>query len=162
MIDDEMMNVRLLEGILQRAGYENLLMTNDPRRAVAMRTDEDPDLVLLDLHMPHPDGYEILSELRQRVPTDAFLPIVVLTADVTPDAKHRALELGATDFLSKPLDTAEVRLRIENVLRIRFLHRQLQNEKSLLEERVRERTRLLERTIAELKCANWPLFTKSP
>src|SRR2546430_15110656 len=90
IIDDEVMNVRVLERILQRAGYTNLLMTNDARRALAMFTDDDPDLVLLDLHMPHQDGYEILSGLRQRVPPDTFLPIVVLTADITPDAKHRA------------------------------------------------------------------------
>jgi putative two-component system response regulator len=162
IIDDEVMNVRVLGQILQRAGYVNLSMTNDARRALAMFTDDDPDLVLLDLHMPHQDGYEILSLVRQRVPPEAFLPIVVLTADITPDAKHRAFELGATDFLSKPLDHVEVLLRIENVLRTRFLHRQLQNEKALLEERVRERTRVLERTIAELKCANWPLFSGNP
>jgi putative two-component system response regulator len=162
IVDDELANVRSLELMLRAAGYENLTMTTDPRRALTMFTDEDPDLVILDLHMPHQDGYEILHLLRQRVPTDAFLPIVVMTADVTPEAKRRALSTGATDFLSKPFDSIEVALRIENVLRTRFLHRQLQNEKTLLEERVRERTRLLERTIAELKCANWPLFSGNP
>ena len=159
IIDDELMNIRLLGKFLNSAGYQNVAMTTDPRRAVAMFTDDDPDLVLLDLHMPHPDGFEILTAFREQSPPDVYLPIVVLTADCTPDAKRRALSMGATDFLSKPFDDVEVLLRIDSVLRTRFLHRQLQHEKALLEERVRERTRLLERSIAELKCANWPLFS---
>jgi putative two-component system response regulator len=161
IIDDEMTNVRLLGRFLSTAGYENVAMTTDPRRAVSMFADDDPDLVLLDLHMPHPDGFETLTALREITAPNAFLPIVVLTADCTSDAKRRALSMGATDFLSKPFDDVEVLLRIESVLRTRFLHRQLQNEKALLEERVRERTRLLERTVAELKCANSPLFSSN-
>lgn len=161
IVDGELADVRQLEQILKRAGYESVSVTTDPSRALTMFTADEPDLVLLDLHLPNHDGYEILQTLRQRVPADAFLPIVVLTADVTPEAKQRALSMGATDFLSKPFDNVDVVLRIENVLRTRFLHRQLQSEKALLEERVRERTRALERTIAELKCANWPLFTST-
>ena len=159
IIDDEPVNVSVLETTLKRAGYDNLSMTTDSRRALSMFADDDPDLVLLDLHMPHQDGYEILAAMRQRVPPDAFLPIVVVTGDATVEAKRRALAAGATDFLTMPFDQIEVALRIENLLRTRLLHRQLQNEKALLEERVRERTRVLERTIAELKCANWPLFS---
>ena len=161
MIDDELVSVRLLERILNLAGYTNLSMTTDSRRAVSMFTDDDPDLVLLDLHMPDPDGYEILKALRKLEPPDTFLPIIVLTADVTWAARRLALADGATDFLSKPLDDIEVKLRINNVLRTRFLHRQLQNEKALLEERVRERTALLEHTITELRRANLPLFSSN-
>src|SRR3982074_39848 len=104
IVDDEEANVHLLERILQQAGYEHFSMTTDSRHAVSMFTDNDPDLVLLDLHMPHHDGYEILSALRKQVPVDSFLPIMVLTADGTPEAKHRALSMGATDFISKPFD----------------------------------------------------------
>jgi PleD family two-component response regulator len=161
IIDDELVSIRLLERILNLAGYTNLSMTTDSRRAVSMFTDDDPDLVLLDLHMPDPDGYEILKSLRKLEPTDTFLPIIVLTADVTWAARRLALADGATDFLSKPLDDIEVKLRINNVLKTRFLHRQLQNEKALLEERVRERTALLEQTITELRRANLPLFSGS-
>jgi putative two-component system response regulator len=161
IIDDELVSIRLLERILNLAGYANLSMTTDSRRAVSMFTDDDPDLVLLDLHMPDPDGYEILKSLRKLEPPDTFLPIIVLTADVTWAARRLALADGATDFLSKPLDDIEVKLRINNVLKTRFLHRQLQNEKALLEERVRERTALLEQTITELRRANLPLFSGS-
>jgi putative two-component system response regulator len=160
IIDDETASVQMLERILNLAGYPNVAGTTDPTRAIAMFADDDPDLVLLDLHMPKPDGYEILKKLRLLQPANAFLPIIVLTADVTPDAKRHALALGATDFLSKPLDPIEVGMRIKNVLQTRFIYRQLENEKAQLEERVKERTRVLERTIAELKCSNWPLFAK--
>ncbi len=150
IIDDEETSVRLLGRYLEKAGYKNVAMTTDPQRAVAMFTDDDPDLVLLDLHMPHPDGFELLQAMRDMSSPNAFLPIVVLTADCTSDAKRRALKMGATDFLSKPFDDVEVLLRIENLLQTRFLHLQWRNQKRLLEERVKERTQELEQRIAEL------------
>jgi putative two-component system response regulator len=162
IIDDEEPSVQLLARLLNTGGYANVSGTTDATRALSMFADDDPDLILLDLHMPEPDGFEILTRLREMQTRDTFLPIIVLTADTTLDARRHALALGATDFLSKPLDEVEVAMRIRNVLQTRFTHRQLQNEKAQLEERVKERTRVLERTIAELKCANWPLFSGQP
>jgi putative two-component system response regulator len=159
LVDDEPMNVDLLQLILRDAGYPHLTSVTDSRRAVAIFADADPDLVLLDLHMPHQDGYEVLQMLRYLVPADAFLPIIVITADVTVDARRRALTAGATDFISKPYDTIEMMLRVENMLRMRFLHRELQSEKASLEQRVKERTRSLKRVIAELRCTAMPLFS---
>ena len=159
IIDDEESSVQLLARLLNTNGYVNVTGTTDATRSLSIFADDDPDLVLLDLHMPAPDGFEILKRLREIQPSDAFLPIIVLTADTTLDARRHALALGATDFLSKPLDEVEVTMRIKNVLQTRFAYRQLANEKAQLEERVKERTRALERTIAELKCSNWPLFT---
>lgn len=159
VVDDEPMNVDLLQLILRDAGYSNLTTVTDSRRAVAVFADADPDLVLLDLHMPHQDGYEVLGMVRYLVPADAFVPIVVLTADVTMDARRRALTAGASDFISKPYDTIEMVLRVENMLRMRFLHRELQSEKASLEQRVRERTRSLKKVIAELRCTSMPLFS---
>lgn len=158
IIDDEEPSVQLLARLLNTAGYANVAGTTDATRALSMFADDDPDLVLLDLHMPAPDGFEILRRLRALQAADAFLPIIVLTADTTLDARRHALALGATDFLSKPLDEIEVAMRIKNVLQTRFAYRHLEIEKAQLEERVKERTRALERQIAELKCANWPLF----
>ena len=159
IIDDELAIVGLLENILKEEGYKNLSETNDPQVGVAMFTDYRPDLILLDLHMPHQDGYQILRMLRKLVPANAFLPVIIITSDRTPDSCRRALALGATDFIFKPFDISEATLRIRNVLQIRGLHRQLQSERSELEKRVRERTRSLERTIAELRCATLPMFT---
>ena len=162
VVDDDPTSVEVLKLMLKDAGYTNLSMMTDSRHAVSMFTNGDPDLVLLDLHMPHQDGYEVLRTLRYLVPADAFVPIIVLTADVTMEARRRTLASGATDFISKPFDTVEIGLRIQNSLRMRFLHRELQNEKALLEKRVRERTRSLERLIAELRCAALPLFSTRP
>lgn len=151
IVDDELTNVRLLERILKRAGYTNLAMTTDPRRAMPMFTDDSPDLVLLDLHMPHIDGYELLQQIQALAGPDTFIPIIVLTADATAEAKHRALSTGAIDFLCKPFDNSEVELRIRNALRTRFLYLQLESQKRLLEERVKERTQMLEKAITELR-----------
>jgi putative two-component system response regulator len=151
IVDDELANTQLLEKILTRAGYENLSVTTDSRRVVSMVLDDDPDLLLLDLHMPHLDGYEVLSLLRNLVPEETFFPIIVLTADITPQAKHRALGSGATDFLSKPFDHAEVLLRVQTALRTRFLHRQLRHENAVLDERVNVRTELLAQSVSELQ-----------
>jgi putative two-component system response regulator len=150
VVDDESVNVQLLEKILVRAGYTNLSMTTDSTRAVSMFVDDDPDLVLLDLHMPHLDGHKILELLKNLIPEEAILPVIVLTADVTTEAKHRALTAGAADFLTKPFDNVEVLLRVRNALRTRFLYRQLHNQNALLEERVRERTQLLQKSVSEL------------
>ena len=90
--------------------------------------------------MPHLDGFQVLELLRNLIPQETFLPIIVLTADVTAQAKHRALAGGANDFLSKPFDNTEVLLRVGNALRTRFLQRKLQNQKAVLEERVKDRT----------------------
>jgi putative two-component system response regulator len=159
VVDDEPALLNLLETILKDAGYMNILTTTDSLAAMSMFRNHNPDLVLLDLHMPQQDGYEILQTVRSLVPLNAFLPIIVLTADGTPEARRRALALGANDFIAKPFDNVEVTLRIENILRVLFLPRQLQKEKALLEHRVRERTRSLERIIAELRCATLPLFS---
>lgn len=151
IVDDEMVNVQLLERILTREGYLDLAMTTDPRRALSMFADDQPDLVLLDLNMPHVTGYEVMESLSRVIPEDDFVPVIVLTADATLAAKQRALAAGATDFLCKPFDNIEVTLRIRNILRTRFLHRQLQSQAQLLDERVRERTDFLKRTVLELQ-----------
>ncbi|HEY2124779.1 MAG TPA: response regulator [Chthoniobacterales bacterium] len=158
VVDDEPMNIDLFGAILRDAGYENQLMITDSRQAVSLFANDNPDLVLLDLHMPFQDGYEVLQSLRYLVPAEAFLPILVLTADVTVETRRRALAAGATDFLSKPFDVVEMTLRIETMIRLRYLYRQMLQEKAVLEQRVKERTRSLQRVIAELRCTSLPLF----
>ncbi len=141
VIDDEPANLRLIEQVL-RPGFDQLLLLDDPRRVESELVAFAPDVVVLDLHMPFIDGYEVLSMIRS-VAGDEYLPILVLTADVTPDAKRRALALGATDFLTKPIDVIETALRISNLARTRLLHRALSNENTRLELAVSERTRTL-------------------
>jgi signal transduction histidine kinase len=143
IIDDQESNVRLLERLLQQVGYTTLESTTDPRLGLRLFSEFQPDLILLDLMMPHLDGLAVMRELANRIALDDYLPILVLTADVTPEAKQRALAAGAKDFLTKPFDAVEVVLRIENLLHARFLHRELQIQNETLEEQIRERTQQL-------------------
>ncbi len=122
IVDDEPANLEFLDDLLRLEGYDAITTTTDPVEALALLDDRPPDLVLLDLHMPGMDGFEMMREIRRRTPDDDFLPILVLTADITPGARQRALSGGAKDFLTKPLDAAEVVLRIHNLLETRMLH----------------------------------------
>ena len=100
-------------------------MLTDPRHALPLYEEFKPDLILLDLLMPHLDGYAVMRQICARTPAEAYLPILVLTADITPRAKQKALSAGARDFLTKPFDLTEVLLRIRNLLETRHLHLQL-------------------------------------
>lgn len=126
IVDDGPANVMALEGILEQAGYTNLESTLDSRQALPRFLANPPDLLLLDVRMPHLDGFTIIHQLRHRIPENVFLPIVILTADVTHETRRRALQEGAADFLPKPLNMTEVLLRIRNLLRTRYLHIEVQ------------------------------------
>ena len=140
IVDDEKANVRLLEMVLQQAGYHNVYSTLDAREACALVDQIRPDLLLLDLAMPHMNGFEVMEQLHAGA--EDGVPIVVLTADKMPQTRHRALQQGARDFLTKPLDQTEVLLRIDNLLKARF-------HNSLLEQKVSERTNELEKAQIE-------------
>ena len=137
VVDDEPANVLFLERLLAREGYTQVVSCTDPREATGHFARTPPDILLLDLHMPGLSGFEILEQLRPAL-MGHVLPVLVLTADATPRARLKALESGATDFLTKPLDAAEVLLRIRNHLRARFLHLHV-------EAQVRARTEEVER-----------------
>jgi PleD family two-component response regulator len=140
VVDDEAANVLLVERILDRAGYSKVVSTTDSRRALPLYRESEPDLVVLDLHMPHLSGFSVMEALAAVAPEDTYLPILVLTADVTAEAMHRALSMGARDFLVKPVDPIEVVLRVRNLLETRMLHVQLRDQRSLLEREVSKRT----------------------
>jgi len=150
VIDDQRANTLLLQRVLQEHGYRTVTCINDPRAALAIFLDDEPDVILLDLNMPHMDGYAVLGAVRSWLPADAYLPIIVLTGDATKDTRHRALAAGATDFLTKPFDATEVVLRVRNALQTRGLHQQIQAHNSLLEQRVKERTREVEESRLEM------------
>lgn len=151
IIDDELPNVRLLERILTRAGCRNCIGATDSRRALSLFLEHEPDLVLTDWIMPERDGCAVINEIRGAIGSDDFLPIVVLTADVNPATRRRALACGATDFLTKPFDQIEVLLRVDNLLATRFAHVKVQEQNATLEQHVRERTIDLENALTELK-----------
>src|SRR3712207_3958923 len=107
IVDDQEANVRLLKQILKLAGYTRLEATTDSREVLPLCATFQPDLILLDLQMPYLDGFQVMEALRETVPPETYLPILVLTADVTPETKLKALAAGARDFLTKPFDVAE-------------------------------------------------------
>ena len=143
IVDDEPANVRLLERLLAASGYPHVDSTTDSREAVGRYRAMEPDLVLLDLMMPHLDGIAVLGQLQAEIARDDYLPVLILTADVTLEAKRRALAAGASDFLTKPFEQTEVLLRIRNMLKTRQLYRALADQNRLLELIVRERTERL-------------------
>jgi response regulator RpfG family c-di-GMP phosphodiesterase len=121
IVDDEPANARLLERILRGAGYTELITLTDSREVEQAVSESPPDLILLDLRMPYLDGFEVLETLRPLL-TRGYLPVLVLTADVTREARERALSQGARDFLTKPLDATEVVLRVNNLVETRRLY----------------------------------------
>lgn len=139
VIDDEPANVALLEGILFDSGYSRVKSIGDSRQALKTTEVFEPDLILLDLMMPHLDGFSVLEALRS-AHAQIFLPVIILTADANEGTKLRALKAGATDFLLKPFDQVEVLLRIGNALETRRLHIQLDTQRAAFEDAVRART----------------------
>lgn len=133
MIDDEPANILFLEQVLNRAGYENVLSTSDPREALGLYQSFSPDIVLLDLLMPYLDGFAVMKQLREIIAPDDYRPIVILTADISREKKEQALAEGAMDFLTKPLEIPEVLLRLRNLLKTRQLY--LNAQQALVEER---------------------------
>jgi putative two-component system response regulator len=151
-IDDEPANVALLEMMLADGGYTRVKAVTDSRLAMEACVAFEPDLVLLDLMMPHVDGFTILESLRAAA-AESFLPVIVLTADANENTKLRALRAGATDFLLKPFDQLEVLLRINNLLETRRLHLQLDMQVAAYADAVRERTSELREAQTQLQKA---------
>jgi PAS domain S-box-containing protein len=137
VVDDQEANVRLLEQLLNEAGYTSVATTMDPREVCALHRKHRYDLILLDLQMPGMDGFQVMEGLKTNE-TDGYLPVVVITAQ--PGHKLRALQSGARDFISKPFDLVEVRTRIRNTLEVRLLYKKLERYNSVLEQKVQERT----------------------
>ena len=144
IVDDQEANILLLRRLLQElGGYDHIASTTNPRETFTLLTDFEPDIILLDLAMPELDGFGVMEQLNMILPKESFLPIIILTADISPTTKQRALQAGARDFLTKPFDSTEALLRIRNLLETRSLHLKL-------EARVLERTRALEEAHTEL------------
>jgi putative two-component system response regulator len=143
VVDDDPTSTTLLSGMLDDWGYEDVFVTNDSSEAVGLCRRAQPDLVLLDLHMPEPDGLELL----QRLPAETRgipLPVLVLTADDSREARRDALRAGARDFVAKPFDPDEVALRVRNLLQTRGRAATLRRHRDELEQRVARRTKELE------------------
>ncbi|GAC1505897.1 MAG: response regulator [Candidatus Dormibacteraceae bacterium] len=124
IVDDDPDNIEMLERFLagDASAIRSVTQSNQVEHAFL---EFEPDIMLLDLHMPPPDGLEILRNLRSVRESLGFLPVIVLTGDTARVARNSALLLGADDFLTKPLDGQEVVLRVRNLLRTRHLYLEL-------------------------------------
>lgn len=141
-VDDEPANLKLIERILARNGYENVVSVADSRSVAALAYREDPDLIILDLNMPHLDGFGVMEELK----TYSFSlppPILVLTAQSDRATVHRAFQAGARDFVTKPFDAAELLMRVANLLDAHLGSRFLMEQTAVLEALVQQRTEAL-------------------
>ena len=137
IVDDKETNVRLLEKLLSAAGYTHVTSTRKPREVVELHRVHAYDLILLDLEMPEMDGFQIMEALKTKGEDD-YLPVLVITAQ--PDHKLRALQAGARDFVTKPFDLTEIKVRIRNLLEVWLLYKQLDEYNKMLEQTVRQRT----------------------
>ena len=137
IVDDQEANVRLIEQLLGDAGYSRVTSTMRSQDVCALHRRNHYDLILLDLQMPVMDGFQVMAGLSTDG-ADSYLPVIVLTAQ--PGHKLRALQAGAKDFISKPLDLLEVKTRIHNMLEVRLLYKKLQGYNDELERIVQERT----------------------
>ena len=115
MVDDDPITMEVVQAFLEEAGYRHFVLVYDPTEAMHMLEQKRPDLLLLDLMMPEVSGFDILKSVREH-PKLKHLPVLILSSSSDNADKLSALDLGATDFLSKPVDPSEMRLRVRNTL----------------------------------------------
>ena len=128
----------------QRTSIKTWKAPSDPREVLSLVSTYKPDILLLDLMMPHLDGIEVMDQIKAHFGRLANCDVMILTADISQESKRRALRKGAKDFITKPFDVLELLLRIENLLETRHLRMQLQSQNATLELRVQERTASLQ------------------
>jgi PleD family two-component response regulator len=126
IVDDQEFDVRILVRILENAGYTDVVSTTQPLQVSTLQNKNRYDLILLDIQMPDLDGFQVM-ELLKIIATDDSPAVLVITADV--DHKSRALESGAKDFISKPLERVEVLTRVHNLLEVGFLQKEIADHK---------------------------------
>jgi putative two-component system response regulator len=149
IVDDEPLNIKILRRLLELEGFSQFVTTTESPTAISLIRQEQPDLVLLDLMMPYVSGLDILAEVRADE-SISFIPIVILTAITDRETRIKAVELGATDFLNKPVDASELLPRVRNVLAVKGFQDQLRNYNHDLEAAVRKQTAELENSHRDL------------
>ncbi len=140
IVDDNHANIELLRRLLASVGLTLVHTFTDPRAAIVHCKASPPDLIVLDLHMPELDGFQVMEQLASVIDAEAFVPILVVTADATTEVKQRALAAGAKDFLTKPFDRTEVLLRVANLLETRAAYARLEQHARALQADLDART----------------------
>lgn len=152
IVDDNAVNIVIVEKILRQDGFVNITTTTNAKQVRELYREHHFEVILLDVHMPELNGFDVMAELREDNPHD-YLPILMLTADHSPETRHQALSSGAKDFISKPFERVEVLFRVRNLIEVRMLHKEVLFAKENLEKKVHERTRqLYEAQIKLIEC----------
>jgi putative two-component system response regulator len=141
IVDDQEVSNRLLAEMLRKAGYNNITCVSDSRDAADTYDDLKPDVLILDLHMPYLDGFQVMTQLKGLSEGQDYLPVLVLTQLDNKDLRYLALESGAKDFLNKPYDRVEVLVRVRNIIEVHMLHHRVRDQNKVLEEKIRRRTK---------------------
>jgi len=149
IVDDTQVNVTMLEKMLDNAGYTSVLGITDSRDVMGIYESFQPDIILLDINMPHLDGYKVMEEIKN-AQKGAYHSILVITAQHDKETCYRALHQGAKDFLTKPFDQTEALIRIQNMLETKRLHDQVSYQNAILEQRVEVRTQELHNSRLEI------------
>ncbi|HEX8550810.1 MAG TPA: response regulator, partial [Abditibacteriaceae bacterium] len=144
IVDDDPVNIELFKSVMHSGEFTNYVTTEDPRGVIALFVEFEPDLVILDLNMPHISGFELLGMMQPFIAEADYLPILIITAEHGFDSRRRALSEGASDLMTKPFLPDDLLIRITNMLRLRSRTVRLQEE-------VRQRTNELERSQMDLK-----------
>ncbi len=145
IIDDEPLLIRVVRRFLQSVGYQHFITVTDAREAIVQITSQSPDLVLLDIMMPHVTGLDILRA-RQSLTSAQYTPFIILSATSDTETKRTALELGASEFLNKPVDPSDLKLRVQNALLVKAHQDHLSNYADELSRQVQLRTAEIERS----------------
>ena len=143
IIDDEMLVIKVVKRYLSAEGYANFVMVDDSRQALEKIWEEQPDVILSDIHMPEVSGLDILRA-RQKNAKLTSIPVLILSGSSGDEVMREALELGATDFLAKPVDPYALSLRVQNALIVKRHHDHLASYALDLEEQVSRRVKQLE------------------
>ncbi|SFK14507.1 HD domain-containing phosphohydrolase [Methylophaga sulfidovorans] len=149
IVDDQLINIKLLEKMLRQAGFTSLYSTNLGAEVKQRYFEYEIDLILLDIRMPDMDGFQVMESLHTAIHND-YLPILVITAELTQEIRKKSLSSGAKDFITKPFDQTEVIQRIRNMLEVRLLHKQVMTQNVTLEQQVKIRTQQLEQSRLEI------------
>jgi len=151
LVDDEVRSLCLLESVLDRLRFKHLRKLTDPTRILEEFEAFQPDLIITDIEMPEMDGIQLVEQIRNYLPREACLPILVLTGSQDSQIKRRALIAGATDILFKPFDSSEMQMRVRSLLQTRMQYLEIEAQNRVLEQKVTERTLELQKALVELQ-----------
>ncbi|MBN1320380.1 MAG: response regulator [Thermoleophilia bacterium] len=150
IVDDEGSIVRLLSRALEGAGYTSTIGFTDPVAALAHTQDNPPDLIVLDINMPGMTGYDFLNDLSQHLNEDTFLPVLMVSGLPEAETRLHALQAGAINFLTKPIDLNVFLAHVHSLLETRYMSLRLHEVRGVLEELVRRRTAQLQQAHLEI------------